>query len=242
MLVGFISIVGSSVNSYASEYSIPTVKYANERIAAFGKNGKYFDHITYANTYPDVALLYGYNKAALWKHYVSTGVYENRVAIGTIPSVNAKIQAYNIVSSITNDYMSDRDKAKAIHDWIINNTCYDYANYLCNTIPDISYTKEGVFLNHTAVCAGYADAFSYLAKLAGLYCENVDGIATSNDGSSGLHEWNRVMIDGSLLYVDCTYDDPVCSDGSSCLRYDYFLVSYQEISATHVQQSVYKVY
>ena len=241
LIVCFTSIWGFSTQSYAAELSSPSGTLVNARISAFGKNGKYFDHISYANTYPDLYALYGYNKSALWKHYVTLGVYENRAALGTTPSVTAKLQPLYLVSSIVNDSMSDREKAQAIHDWIINNTVYDYANYLAGTIPAVSYTKEGVFANHVAVCAGYADAFSYLAKLAGLNCENVDGVAYS-DGSSGDHAWNRVLIDGTWLYLDCTFDDPVCSDGSNTLTYNYFLVPYEVISADHIQQAVYKKY
>ena len=146
-----------------------------------------------------------------------------------------------IASQIVTPEMNDYSKAQAIHDWIINNTQYDYMNYMAGTVPSASYNKEGVFLNHIAVCSGYADAFSYLSKLVGLKCEIVDGIASS-DGIAGSHAWNRVMIDGNWLYIDCTWDDPVCLDGSSTLTYNYFLIPYEAMAADHIQQTAYRRY
>ena len=230
-------IMITPMTACAAEEGNPTVRYAAERIALFGSNGKYFDYVAYADTYPDLYAVFGYNKKALWNHYVNNGVYEGRRVSGTTQSVNARLIAYNALTSITHEGMSDREKVTAIHNWIVNTTKYDYMNYLANTIPDISYTKEGVFLNHVAVCAGYADAFNYMASIAGIKCECVDGYA-----GGGGHAWNRVFVDNTWLYVDCTWDDPVCSDGSDMLTYNYFLISEEAIGRDHSIASVYKLY
>ena len=237
-----MTLVLYSVETYAAENDLLETRFVNERISVFGKNGKYFDYVAYADTYPDLYAVFGYDKKALWNHYISCGVYENRAVSGTNPSATAKIMALNVAASVTNSNMSDRDKALAIHNWIVNSTGYDYGNYLAGTIPDISYTKEGVFINHVAVCSGYADAFSYLAKIVGLNCEIVDGTATNSIGYAGGHAWNRVLIDGSWLYVDCTWDDPVCDDGSNMLRYDYFLIPEEAMAVNHRIESVYRLY
>ena len=47
----FINLVPMQV--HAADPNI-VLQYADDRIAAFGNNGKYFDYISYANTYPDL--------------------------------------------------------------------------------------------------------------------------------------------------------------------------------------------
>lgn len=137
--------------------------------------------------------------------------------------------------------MNDRAKVQAVHDWIVNNTVYDYQNYLSDTIPDSSYEIEGVMLKGVGVCSGYAKTFDYFMHVLGIRHEYVTGVASSDTGSGG-HAWNRVMIDGNWLYVDCTWDDPVCIGGGNMLRHDYFLITYEEISRSHAQQNVYTLY
>ena len=39
------------------------------------------------------------------------------------------------------------------------------------------------------------------------------------------HVWNLVNLDNSWLNLDVTWDDPVTSDGSDMLMYDYYLIS-----------------
>ncbi len=137
--------------------------------------------------------------------------------------------------------MSEREKVQAVHDWIINNTVYDYQNYLNNTIPNESYEIEGVMLKGVGVCSGYAKTFDYFMYVLGINHEYVTGVASGNAGTGG-HAWNRVLIDGNWFYIDCTWDDPVCVGGGNMLRYDYFLISYEVISQNHIQQSVYTLY
>ena len=223
--------------AYAAEEQSST-RFVNEIISVFGSNGKYFDYAAYADSYPDLMNAFGYNKSALWNHYKTHGVYVGRHVSGTTPGVNAKVTALSVASSVTNEGMTDREKVLAIHNWIVNSTRYDYGNYLANTIPDISYEKEGVFLNHVAVCAGYADAFCYLSKIVGLRCEYVSGYARSGGG----HAWNRVFIDGQWLYLDCTWDDPVCTDGSNMLTYEYFLISEEAMNRDHIMETAYALY
>lgn len=44
------------------------------------ENYEAFGYISYANKYPDLLAVYGYNKDALWAHYVTAGAEEGRVA------------------------------------------------------------------------------------------------------------------------------------------------------------------
>ena len=139
-------------------------------------------------------------------------------------SSEEKKLAQEIINKIITKGMSDYDKVKTIHDYIIVNVDYDYANYLNDTIPSRSYTALGALKYKYAVCAGYAKLFQLMCQLAGLECTYVTG-----NTPSGYHAWNQVKIDGKWYNVDTTWDDPVSLDKKfddhkyNC--YSYFLLS-----------------
>lgn len=214
-----------------------TVGILPNRLSVFKNNRNesyYFDALRYAADYPDLSAAFGNNKAALWNHYKTKGIAEGRIAHGITDEVNAKLLIFDVAASITNAGMTDREKVRAVHDWIINNTVYDYQNYLNDTIPDVSYKIDGVMLKGTAVCDGYAKTFDYFMYVLGIRHEYLSGEAFNGETVGG-HAWNRVMIDGNWLYVDCTWDDPISKTGN-VLRYDYFLISYEDISKDHFQE------
>lgn len=119
-----------------------------------------------------------------------------------------------IVGETVTDDMSDYDKVKALHDYLVLNNEYDMRLYSGN-MPHISYTAYGAILEHTSVCAGYAYAYEMLLQEAGV---PVEYVRNSN------HAWNIVQIDGEWYHVDTTWDDPT-PDRKGCVRYDYFLRS-----------------
>lgn len=125
-----------------------------------------------------------------------------------------------IVKDNVTSGMSDFDKAKALHDYLVLNCEYDIVNYLNDTIPAASYTATGALVNHIAVCAGYARAYQALLTKAGIPSYYVAGTTASN----GAHAWNIVQIDGEWYHVDTTWDDPV-PDEKGRLCYTYFLRS-----------------
>ena len=126
-----------------------------------------------------------------------------------------------IIEDIITPEMSDYDKVKAVHDYIVLNCEYDYENYVNDTIPQDSYSPRGVLINKKAVCEGYAA---------------VSGKASSNGDFTGRvnHAWNRVEVGGVWYQIDVTWDDPV-PDQKGKVRYKYFLLSDEEMNKTHLQ-------
>ncbi|AEE97594.1 cell wall-binding repeat-containing protein [Mahella australiensis] len=162
------------------------------------------------------------------------------VADGIEPKISPDAQevlalynkAKDIVSSIVKPGMSDLQKEKAIHDYVVNNTKYDKENYDNNTIPQESYDAYGALVKNTAVCQGYAEATSLLLNMAGI--ENIIVSGDANNGiTMGGHAWNIVKIDGKYYHLDTTWDDPVTSDGHNVLTYNYFNLSDSEIGKNH---------
>lgn len=113
--------------------------------------------------------------------------------------------------------MSDYDKSLLVHDLIISNVEYDFEAYKMMQINREWTMEEWDLLQETsnsygalilgkAVCSGYAQAYSLLAKAVGLEVYYVEGLVDYN-GQEILHAWNRVKIEDQWLVVDTTWDD-----------------------------------
>lgn len=141
-----------------------------------------------------------------------------------------------IAAQILDASMSDYEKVKAIHDYLVIHVNYDYENLENDTLPDDAFTAEGALIKNSAVCEGYAKAFSYLCEKAGLQVELVYGIA-KDDTHEEYHAWNQVCVDSLWYNIDVTWDDPFLNgenvtDGSNMI-YDYFLVPDSALEKSH---------
>lgn len=132
-----------------------------------------------------------------------------------------------IVRELIKPGMSEFEREKAIHDYIMLNTRYDYENWLNGTIPDDSYSAYGVFFKGTAVCQGYTYAAHLMLWLAGIESHIVSGKAGGND-----HVWNKVKIGSEYYNLDVTWDDPV-PDEPGRVMYGYFNITDEELARDH---------
>ena len=142
--------------------------------------------------------------------------------------------AEELLPQIVTAQMSEYEMVKAIHDYIVNNTQYDYDRFLNGTVPEVSHSPLGVFEYGVAVCQGYAYAFELLCDLSGIECEFVSGVA-----GGGGHAWNQVKVDGKWYNIDVTWDDPIYYFNgvlTPYLSYDYFLVSDAVLYQDHVTE------
>lgn len=146
--------------------------------------------------------------------------------------INSKIvEAKNeVIKSNMNDYQ----KVKAFHDYIIKNTRYNEteAKQIENSEKTnlTSHKAYAVFNDGTGVCGGYSDALAIFLNFMGI--DNFK-VSTVN------HVWNAVYVDGKWQHVDVTWDDPVVSDGSEMLIYDYFMVSSDELIKLDTERHVF---
>lgn len=132
-----------------------------------------------------------------------------------------KSQAQSIAGNIVNGSMSEYEKVKIIHDYLVDTIIYKTDMSGNGNSPE--YHAEGAFAG-SAVCQGYADAFNLLCYYSGIQSECV-----SSD--SMCHAWNQVRIDGNWYNIDVTWDDPVGSD--QVRIYNYFLLSDSEMGQSH---------
>lgn len=114
--------------------------------------------------------------------------------------------------------MTDYEKEKAIHDYMIKTYSYD-TSYSMFNVEELLLKKKGV-------CQAYADTFQLLLDLVGIECLTQVGIA-----NGGGHAWNIVKLDGEWYNVDVTWDDPISN--VDILRYDYFNITDKQLSQDH---------
>lgn len=123
-----------------------------------------------------------------------------------------------LLLEITNSSMSEKDKIRSIHDYIINNTKYDNLKSDIDKYKlDIAY---GPLFEGYAICGGYTD-------LMELFLERLK--IKSFKISSNNHIWNALFIDNNWYHLDLTWDDPVASDGSDYLEHNYFLITTKKL-------------
>lgn len=125
----------------------------------------------------------------------------------------------NKIKELIIDTMTNEEKVKIIHDYIIDNTTYDTLK--TENIHDDTYksnTAYGVLIQGYGICSGYSDAISiFLNKL------NIENYKISND----THIWNLVYLNGVWSHLDATWDDPISKFNEN--RDTYFLISYDEL-------------
>ena len=126
-------------------------------------------------------------------------------------------------------FPTDVEKVKAVHDYIILNTSYEY-NYFSDSITTC-YPDEaiGPLLHQKAVCDGYTELFNLYMNLLDVPCIYVPGYVYNNTLS---HSWNIITLDSERYHIDVTWDDPDRGK-SNYIRYDYFLKNDKQMSKDH---------
>ncbi|UUZ83195.1 hypothetical protein LJK88_04475 [Paenibacillus sp. P26] len=134
-----------------------------------------------------------------------------------------KSKSKEILASILKDGMTDFEKERTIHDWIVKNVAYDKSK----AIPESSYTAYGALKSGKAVCQGYTLLTYRLLSDAGITNRIVRG-TVRDEG----HSWNLVKLDGLWYHLDTTWDDPT-PDRKDMVSYRYYNVTDTQLSRDH---------
>ncbi len=173
---------------------------------------------------------------------INKGTYDVEAYSKRGISDKAYAQAETIINSILKTNMSEVERVKAIHDWLVKNVNYDYdtaANIDGVTGEESAFSAEGALVNKYVVCEGYSEAFMLLCWTAGIEARLVSGDADNGSGAEPVgHEWNVVKIDGKWYQIDVTWDDPkfngIENDPTGAnLRYQYFLLTTADMTKDH---------
>lgn len=126
----------------------------------------------------------------------------------------------NIISSIITPTMTDDEKVKAVHDYIITNAKYDTSS--------IYYSDYDLLSEGKSVCNGYSLlTYNMLNKL------NIPVKLVFGSSDSQSHVWNMVKLGDYWFHLDTTWDDPM-PDRDNIASYNYYLLTDEEILKDHV--------
>ena len=127
-----------------------------------------------------------------------------------------------VVKKCIKSKMTEKQKAKALHDWIIKNAYYGYNE-------EESYS---LLLTGKGVCLDYSKAYSLLLTRAGIANTIIVGKADYNGEG---HAWNLVRINNKWYHVDTTWDDPGLRKRkvSGYERYNYFMKTDKQMRKDH---------
>lgn len=145
-----------------------------------------------------------------------------------ISKINSKVDEI-IKKEITND-MTNEEKIKKIHNYIINNSKYASEDIIKNNNSNNYNTAVGVLLEGYGLCGSYADAMAIFLERF-----NINNYRIASDN----HIWNLVNISNKWLHLDLTWDDPVTSDGSDKLEVLFLLITDVRLKELSVKEHNY---
>jgi len=151
---------------------------------------------------------------------------EKEITVAHLEELNQRVD--EIIAEVIEDGMSEYEKEKAIHDYIIENARYDSESLRNNTVPPESYSAYGVLVLGKGVCESYAKAMKLIMDRLNIETMIITGQANNID-----HAWNIIKIEGEYYHVDLTWNDPSMDDGSDALIYDYFNLTDEEMGKDH---------
>lgn len=185
-----------------------------------------------------------------FKSYILKNLCDNFEYNGFMKYYLQKMDHY-VVDQVTDDSMTDMQKAVRLQDWIMNRVEYDpkeaewCAQEDAGKTPDPALKSEAnhcdssVYLNYVynsddkkyhyyTVCDGYARCYRRLLQTAGIEAYYVSGSNVDNPARSG-HAWNLVKINGNYYHADVCWDDG--NTGKD--RFQHFMRSEGVFGGTH---------
>lgn len=158
-----------------------------------------------------------------------------------------------ILNQLIKPKMNDRQKMKAIYDFLIFQYVHSGQKPLAKSpritikpkrltaVQQQEMSKNGgppqlgdVFAEGEGECTDFAYALYLLANLAGVECETWGGLYVNRDGTRYIHAWNRAKVNGTWYWYDVDVEGTVYRRGGTVLYYLYEKQD-QEWKQTHEQ-------
>lgn len=135
----------------------------------------------------------------------------------------------DVLMKIIRPSMSEREKARAIYDYVIDTLHYKNHSKIEGSDKSAVIRERNVLaaLNgEGVVCEGYAILMHLMLEKAGIDTNFVVGYAGENMGG---HIWNQVTINNRDYYIDATWGDSNCRQ----IQDKYFFISASALKKTH---------
>ena len=129
----------------------------------------------------------------------------------------------DVTDEVITDGMTDVQKAKALHDWVCDNTSYNYDSE--SAFAD--HNDLSVFIGRPTVCEGYARTLNLLLHQAG-----IDSCYLNSDD----HAWVMAKLGGHWFHIDATWDD------GDIPGHDWFLLTDEQIRSTGGSHSTWRIF
>lgn len=145
-----------------------------------------------------------------------------------INTINKKVDY--IINDIIKDEKDTNTMIKLAHDYIVNNTKYDSNRSDKNISEYDSDTAYGALIEGYALCGGYTDSMAIILDRL-----NIKNFKIASDS----HIWNAVNMNNEWYHLDLTWDDPVTSDNSDILEYNFFMITTEELDQIKTNYHTY---
>ena len=145
-----------------------------------------------------------------------------------IKEINDKVN--DIIKNQIKNEQDKKEIIKIVHDYIISNSKYDSEKSDKNISKYKSSIAYGPLIEGYGLCGGYTDSMALF--LDHYKIPNFKVISEN-------HIWNAVYLNGKWYHLDLTWDDPVVSNGSDVLEYNFFLISNKELKELKTNQHEY---
>lgn len=164
---------------------------------------------------------------------ISYNLMHKVTALGENPKLASKAgdtavkynnQMNTILKKTVKSGMTTKEKARAVHDYMIKNYSYDYAAVKNPSKHTASYEFYGLLKNKKGVCQSFALLYAMLMNRAGVDCGTVSGVAAGSAGGRDYeaHMWNVIkQKNGNRYYVDVTFDEGASSASKVSTRFFY---------------------
>lgn len=103
---------------------------------------------------------------------------------------------------LTQGLNSDKEKAAAIYNYVVNNYKYDYdklGRLPSDYIPNINSTDK----TRKGICYDFASVYAAMLRSVDIPAKLIKGYG---DSIEGYHAWNEVYLDGKWKLVDTSFD------------------------------------
>lgn len=138
---------------------------------------------------------------------------KNLVFLQSTNEVNYEnsIVAVKLAKDLTKNAKTDEEKAKIIHQYIIQNMKYDYQK-IKRLNPGYKPDMDTVLADGKGICYDYSALYAGMLRSIGVQAKLIKGYSAV---TTAYHAWNEVYLNGSWVIVDATYDSFMVHNGYS---------------------------